>query len=367
MYRSVNGSLPFPRMETGGVVGTDAERATKWTAPPDFPHRRAGHCGSGALRDLLEFHGLDFGEGPLSEASVFGLAGGLGFLFLEMVGAIPPIYLVGRTADLERDVADHLGIGLEVRATDDPEEGWRLVREQIDSGRPPMVWADIGHLDYLRVRMHNTRHDIVVAGYDEVERIAWIADNDRDELQRCDLDSLARARNSDAFPGPNQLTTFIYDWPERLRAPEDAARAAIRRAVANMRDGGESLAGLPGASGLEGVDRFAASYADWPQKFGDDLPQALKGLWVFIVKAGTGGAMFRSLHAGFLRDVGELLEDSALLALARTYEELTAAWQSLATAAEQGDHAAGCEAVTAIRSLEHLGVSLMEQWTAAGS
>jgi hypothetical protein len=30
-----------------------------------FPHRRAGHCGSGSLRDLLEFHGLDYGHGPV--------------------------------------------------------------------------------------------------------------------------------------------------------------------------------------------------------------------------------------------------------------------------------------------------------------
>jgi hypothetical protein len=32
-----------------------------------------------------------------------------------MPGATPPIYVVGRTADLERDVAEHLGIALEVR------------------------------------------------------------------------------------------------------------------------------------------------------------------------------------------------------------------------------------------------------------
>lgn len=40
-----------------------------------FPHRLAGHCGPGALRDLLEFHRLDFGDGPLSEGSAYGLTG----------------------------------------------------------------------------------------------------------------------------------------------------------------------------------------------------------------------------------------------------------------------------------------------------
>lgn len=50
------------------------------------PIGRAGHCGSGALRDLMELHQLDYGAGPLSEGAAFGLAGGLGFLYLECPG-----------------------------------------------------------------------------------------------------------------------------------------------------------------------------------------------------------------------------------------------------------------------------------------
>lgn len=332
------------------------------TKAPRFPHRRAGHCGSGALRDLLELHHLDYGAGPLSEGAAFGLAGGLGFLYLEMPGLEPPIYLVGRSADLERDVAGHLGLGLEVRETSDPEEGWRWVRDEVDAGRPPMVWADIGHLDYLRVRMHNTRHDIVVVAYDEDAGIAWIADNDRDELQACPLDSLAEARSSQAFPGPNLHTTFVYGWPERLRAPADATRTAIGRAVANMRGGDDAIAGLPGAFGLEGVERFAAAYPSWPGTFGDLLPVALRGLRVFIVKAGTGGAMFRSLHSEFLHDMAALLDDADLRVLAGIYDVLSSRWRSLALHAEREDHAGGLAVVRQIVTLEQRGVSLMETW-----
>ena len=45
--------------------------------------------------------------------------------------------------------------------------------------RPIMIWADIGHLEYLNVRLRMTMHDIVVTGYDEREGVAFIADNDR--------------------------------------------------------------------------------------------------------------------------------------------------------------------------------------------
>ncbi len=324
-----------------------------------FPHRRAGHCGSGALRDLLESRGLDYGRGPLSEGAVFGLAGGLGFLFLELPAVTPPIYVVGRTASLERDVSEHLGVGLEVRESDDPEEGWRWVRQEVDAGRPPMVWADIAELEYLRVRMSNTRHDIVVVGYDEAEQVAYIADNDRDELQRCSLASLAAARNSQAFPGPNRHTTFLYDWPAALREPERAVSLALRRAVDNMLDGGETLASLPGAAGLAGIDRFADAYPEWPDTLRDGTAAALKILGVFIVKAGTGGAMFRSLHAEFLRDMDDLLGDAALREAAVIYDALAATWVALADAAKDQDHARGVGHVARIRELEHAGVAAM--------
>ena len=324
-----------------------------------FPHRRAGHCGSGALRDLLEFRGLDYGRGPLSEGTVFGLAGGLGFLFLELPAMTPPFYLVGRTASLERDVSGHLNIGLEVREGDDPEEGWRWVREEVDAGRPPMVWADIAELEYLRVRMSNTRHDIVVVGYDEAEQVAYIADNDRDELQRCSLASLAAARSSQGFPGPNRHTTFLYDWPAVLREPEQALSLALGRAVENMFDGGDALASLPGAAGLAGVDRFAGAYPEWPDTLGAETATALKTLGVFIVKAGTGGAMFRSLHAEFLLDMGELLGDAALREAAVIYETLAATWVALADSARDGDHTRGLPHVVRIHELEHAGAAAM--------
>lgn len=91
-------------------------------------------------------------------------------------------------------------------------------------------------------------------------------------------------------------------------------------------DGGEALAGLNGATGLAGVDAFARAYPSWPETFAGDLDAALSGLRVFIVKAGTGGAMFRSLHAEFLRELGTTLADDGLGGLAEVYDELSSAW-----------------------------------------
>jgi hypothetical protein len=332
-------------------------------AVADFPHRKAGHCGSGAFRDLLEFHGLSWGSEPLSEGMVFGLSGGLGCFYYELPDMDPPLYLVGRSGGLERGVCDHLGIELDLRRTDDGDEAWAWLRDELDAGRPTMVNADIQELDYLRVKLSNTMHDIVVTGYDRGDGVALIADNDREEIQRCSLDSLARARGSHGFPGPSRHATWVMRFPERLPDPREAVDRALRQAIANMREEGEALAGIGPGSGLDHVARFAESYPRWPELFGDRLERSLRGLWVFIVKAGTGGAMFRSLQGEFLEESAALLGDGAIAAAARVYGELAGEWLALADAVREGDHGAGLPHVESIARLERDAVAAMVRST----
>ena len=44
--------------------------------PTGFRHRVAEHAASGALRDLLEHHGLSYVPEPMSEGAAFGFSGG---------------------------------------------------------------------------------------------------------------------------------------------------------------------------------------------------------------------------------------------------------------------------------------------------
>jgi hypothetical protein len=331
-----------------------------------FPHRKAGHCGSGAFRDLLEFHGLSWTGEPMSEAMAFGLGGGLSFFYYELPDMRPPLYLVGRSGGLERGVCEHLEIHLDLRKTDDADEAWQWLRDELDAGRPTMINADILELEYLRVKLSNTMHDIVVTGYDEGDAVAFIADNDREEIQRCSLESLRRARASQGFPGPSHHATWVMRYPETLPEAHVAVERAIARSVANMTEPAEGLAGADRACGLDHVEKFASSYAEWPERFDDKLGAALGGLWVFVVKAGTGGAMFRSLQAGFLRESATLLDDPDVGRAAEVYEELSREWVALAEAAASARdadpaaaHATGAPHVDAIARLEREGTDAM--------
>lgn len=335
----------------------------------DFPHRRGGHCGTGSFRDLLEYHGLAYGEEPLSESMVLGLSGALTFLFAERVvlpeapGVELPLYMNGRSEDLESGVCANLGIALDLRRTDDPGEAWRWLRDELAAGRPTMVWANIGDLDYLDVKLDNTRHDVVVTGFDLGEGVAFLADYDRDGIERCTLGSLARARASSAFPGPTRNATWAMRFPERLPEPGAAVRAAIESVVANMRSRPDPA--LPYAEGLHAVRDFAISYRDWPERFGDGLRPVLKLLHVLIDRAGTGGSLFRRFFAEFLEEAASLTGDSALHVPAYAYRELAGAWTDLSQTVRRGTpeaHAAATERVERVATLEGRAVASLETW-----
>lgn len=337
----------------------------------DFPHRRGGHCGTGSMRDLLEFHGLAYGPGPLSESMVMGLSGALTFMFAERV-ALPespdvelPLYMNGRSEHLEAGVCANLGIALDLRRTEDADEAWGWLVDELRAGRPTMVWANMRDLDYLDVKLDNTRHDVVVTGFDADEGVAFLADYDRDEIERCTLASLARARASGAFPGPTRHATWAMRFPDRLPDPAAVVRTGIESVVRNMR--GRPDPRLPYDEGLHAVDGFIASYADWPDRFGDGLRPVMKLLHVLIDRAGTGGSLFRRFFADFLDEASVLVGDPALAGPAAAYRELADAWSELSGTVRRGTteaHRTGISHAERVAALEARGVRELEAWLA---
>lgn len=306
----------------------------------DYPHRRAGHCGSGALRDLTEWAGLGW-NGPPKEGLVFALGGALGMAYLRIPGMTPPIYLVGRGGNLELDVLRRLGASVEFKQTDDPDLGWQWVVDELDAGRPVMVWADIAKLPYLRVRLQMSRHDIVVIGYDDDTGIAFVADNDRDDIQEVPFDALAAARCSTAFPVPARHATFAARWPATLPALAGIAADAFAASAHSMLVGGDDLldvsalpSGAVSGSGLSGVQALADDLASWPDTLGaSDLDAALSVLPVFIDKAGTGGGLFRVLQSQGCMQVAEALGSTEAAEAGAAAAECARAWQAMARAA----------------------------------
>ena len=327
----------------------------------NYPHRMGGHCGSGALRDLLEWADLGW-EGIPDEGLVFGLGGGLSFMYTRYPGLTPPIYLVGRNADMELDFCQRLNIDSRRQQTDDPDEAWRLLKNEIDHGRPVMVWCDIAELPYLRVRLSNTRHDVVVVGYDDGRETVLIVDNDREDVQEVPMDAFRRAHGSNGFPGPNRFATYPMRFPAQLPDLLTHARAAAASAARVL--GGEDallfdVSSLPEgslvASGVEGVRAFADDIITWPYRLDpDELTAAVSSIPVFVEKAGTGGGFFRRLEASFCRDVAKATGEQNFAAAADTCLQSADAWSALGkiARAEPMDIQALSEAAHRLPALE---------------
>lgn len=335
----------------------------------------AGHCGSGALRDLVEWAGLGW-DGVPNEGLIFGLGGGLAFMYLREAGAAPPIYFVGRNADMEIDFCRRLGIASAREQTDDPAEGWAWVEGELASGRPVMVHADIAELPYLRVRLSNTRHDVVIIGYDEPRQVALVVDNDRAEVQEVPLDLLRRARGSRGFPDPNRFATYRMRFPAALPALLPAARTAAGDAAANMRSGagmlfvpGELPTGSVVGTGLAGIAAFAHDLQAWPDLLDEAaLRTALKVLPVFVEKAGTGGGLFRRLQADFCSDVARISGDAQFAVAAAAAHRCADGWSRLAACAseEGGSFAAVATAAGALMDMEEAMTGALERAATCG-
>ncbi len=298
-----------------------------------FPHGPGGHCSSTATRDLLKFYGHD-----LSEEMTFGLGVGIDFIYGSHPALVPPVYAGGRTRDLEVNLDRNLGIGLEIVRGLDEREGWLAVKERLDAGIPTMVHADVYHLDYLRAKRHFSAHRIVLVGYDEERGVAYVADNDRDEVQECALANLALARSAAYPPTPAENTYYVFDVPERLKPlaeviPAALAQAAYQNVGLPPEQASFEWDGARVFMGTRGVRAFADEMPSWPGMMEPEMLSLLcRTLYVNLEKGGTGyGGNFRRLYGRFLAESAGILGEPDLDELGREFISIGDTWTRLST------------------------------------
>jgi Butirosin biosynthesis protein H, N-terminal len=138
----------------------------------NFHHTPGIHCGSTALRDVLRHRGMD-----LSEAMCFGLGSGLGFYyFRNLAGGMPSHLFYGRTLTLEHDLCAHLALDFAEGVDDDADRAWQTAQEWIDRGVPLLLHVELSQLPYYNTRTPFPGHRVVLAGYDDARRVAFLAD-----------------------------------------------------------------------------------------------------------------------------------------------------------------------------------------------
>lgn len=269
----------------------------------DYRNIPAGHCGSGAMRNLI-FHytGLELDEGV-----VFGLGAGLDSVFFSYDHEEAPFMLFGRGSSMEVDLATTLGMDYSEQMQPDDDLAWAEVKEEVAAGRPTMLSGDIFYLDYRDFKVHFPAHRFVLLGFDEDKAEAYIADRVRPEAETCSLNALRLSRNPpEAISTYNQWGKFS-SGAQRHTLP-DACGIALKMTVERMQGMDLSQRDLMGVAkgndegtleaGLKGLLAFSRAMQDFPEHA--KAANCAQYVDNAIIKYGTGGGFFRNHYAVFM-------------------------------------------------------------------
>lgn len=285
----------------------------------DFHHRTGYHCGSTSMSNILNYYGLS-----LSEPLCFGLGSGISFAYFCLPLLSPPVFIGGRTEGLEVDLGKNLGFEISVEKDDDFDASFKILKQEVNNNHPLIVWVDAYYLPYFKTPYHFSVHRVILVGYNDKEKLVYIADNEREEIREVSFDLFKEARTSSGFPLPTENRYF------KIRVGKDIKpyRLAIKDALSKTAD--TMLRSEKEYEGIKGMRNMAKDLPEWKDILGDKWLDAAKTVYLLSEKFGSGGGNFRHLYAKFLEEAKELMEGKSLDKIALEFKEIANKWQEVA-------------------------------------
>jgi hypothetical protein len=303
-------------------------------------HAIGRHCGSSAIRDLLEFNGL-----TISEAMCLGLGSGLGVTYLELAADAPVPFLVHvRSLGFEARVFQSLGIPFEWQTFDSPELAAVALGNCLDAGRPTLLLTDIFYLPYFNSTTHFPGHAIAAWSKNPETGEILVTDTERPDVLSVSEQALTRARFSTQPPFIHHGNMFTPNAFQGHITPEIITQV--------IRDNASSLA----AGGLSALQTWLDDLDRWGST--GDWHWTTRFAYQVIEKRGTGGGGFRKMYAEFLDEAipyNAAVQQQQLPLLMRTCEKTwTALAMQLKAASESPDfpHATIEAAIVAVMQTE---------------
>lgn len=287
---------------------------------PDFDDFGGRHCETSALRKVLRRQGL-----VSSEAMLFGLGGGPGFLHWHRKGMPRPFLgsRNGKFPEFVQRIAAHLGVELEVVRTSSPRRAFTDLYRQLAAGTPVVCYGDIYHLPYFQVERHFGGHAFVVFGMDSARDRVLISDRGT-SVRVISLGDLARARGSASPPFPPRHAMLEV-------GVEPGAGISPAALLAAMGECHRAMVQPPIRSfGLSGLSKFGHHLQSAIEQLpACELLESLIGHYVDLELAGTGGSAFRPMYRDFLVEAEGHLEGVHLAPVIERLDAAIAAWQRL--------------------------------------
>lgn len=277
----------------------------------EYQHKKGLHCGSTSTSNILNYYGI-----TLCEDMCFGLGSGIGFEYHPIPGFNPPLYVGGRTSDLEVNLLGNLQIDIKLNSGNDYENIFENIKKIIDDNKPVIVWVDTFYLPYFKTQYHFPMHRVVVIGYDDEKQIVYISDNERDDIQKVNYENFKKARISTSLPIPTENKWYEIEIKKDIKPLNVAIKDALKLTYKIM------LETKSENSGIKGMKKFAEELSIWDKIFGNNWVEAAKFTYLMFEKFGTGGGNFRFIYSRFLEKI-------KLNSIASEYKEIAQRWQNV--------------------------------------
>jgi len=292
----------------------------------DFKCSGGKHCWTTALKGLLDYHGL-----RLSEEMLFGLGGGVGFIYWYMKFMPAPIIgtRYGKGTDPLIKTCERIGAEASIVETASESKGYEELKRLLREGEPAFTFVDMAYLPYLVIpeQAHFGGHTVVVFGVDEVKEKAYLCDRAKKPVT-VRIEDLGKARSSRFPPFSPKNKLLKVKYPRRLGGLEDGIRDSIWDCCNAM------LTPPIKNIGLDGIRKWASIVPTWPAHFkGMELLGCLFNVFMYIEISGTGGSAFRTMYADFLSEAASVLKKPALREISEMFRESAKLWSTVAQAA----------------------------------
>lgn len=274
------------------------------------------HCETTATGTLLKSLGIE-----MSEAMLFGIGEGLGYIYWDMKNMDFP-FIGGRVKPdlITRKIVDHLTLQMEVKETSSSNKAWENVKQNIDRGIAVGLKLDSYHLDYFTNKVHFAGHYAAIYGYDD--SFAYLVDTKQQGgMVKTSLENLALARNEKG-PMSSKNLSYTIKKTESLPNLKDVITKAIKgNAIDYINPPIKNL-------GYKGIKKTSAEIKKWLER-GENFEDNLILTATLMERGGTGGSLFRNMYRDFLKECLMILDHAPLQNAYNLFIEIAPMWEEV--------------------------------------
>lgn len=312
---------------------------------PNYKHFAGHHWETGTVHNALAYQGAKVPQTkkPLSEAMLLGLSGGVafGYFTFEYKGYDPHLALLSRNMfDPLETLLERLAVPIELLQTNDAKKAEKNLTEVLESGRVPIVTADMYGLPYNNLPFDKAwwgAAPIIVYGYEN--GVAHIADRSSQPLTvTAEELAQARARIKDV-----KFRIRVLDTPNWTKLPA-AIQKGIWQCISLYTEAPPK--GARHNFGLAAYQHWAEMLTNtrnkqsWERFFaaGSRMHAALiggggqPGAFGWARTAPANMVDDRALYAQFLEEAALILSRPKLKAAGKKFAASSAAWREFSNA-----------------------------------